>query len=123
MGGIQVLLQALINGNTIIYAYKKDRLTVFEEIKKHRVTHIAGTPTFFRLLTPPDRQFNTVIRASTGGERLDTKTIEILRAIFPNAITTNIYALTEAGAVLYSKNNHFKLNLSLIHISEPTRPY
>ena len=110
MGGIQVLLQALINGNTIIYAYKKDRLTVFEEIKKHRVTHIAGTPTFFRLLTPPDQKFNTVIRASTGGERLDTKTIEIISAIFPKAITTNIYALTEAGSVLYSKNNHFELN-------------
>ena len=110
MGGIQVLLQALINGNTIIYAYKKDRLTVFKEIRKHRVTHIAGTPTFFRLLTPPDQQFDTVIRASTGGERLDTKTIKIISAIFPKAITTNIYALTEAGSVLYSKNNHFELN-------------
>ena len=110
MGGIQVLLQALINGNTIVYAYKKDRLTVFKEIKKNRVTHIAGTPTFFRLLAPPDQQFNTVIRASTGGERLDTKTLEIISAIFPKAVTTNIYALTEAGSVLYSKNNRFALN-------------
>jgi acyl-coenzyme A synthetase/AMP-(fatty) acid ligase len=110
MGGVQVFLQALINGNTIVYAYKKDRRYILKSIKEFGVTHISSTPTFYKLLSPFEEAYESVVRTTVGGERVDSFTLELIKQMFPNAKVTNIYALTEAGSVLYSSDDIFTLN-------------
>jgi acyl-CoA synthetase (AMP-forming)/AMP-acid ligase II len=110
MGGFQVLLQALVNGSSIVYGYKKDKLHILENIKKFGVTHISATPTFYKLLHPLKQTFPDVSRVTLGGEKSDDFTFNLVSRIFPNAKITNIYALTEAGSVLYSNTNVFKIN-------------
>jgi acyl-coenzyme A synthetase/AMP-(fatty) acid ligase len=110
MGGVQVLIQALINNDTIIDGYKKDRDYIFDVMRKYKVTNISATPTFYKLLLPIKEQFPKVKKITIGGERTDEKTIEIVNEMFPNAKVNNIYATTEHGAVLFSRNNVFKVN-------------
>ena len=110
MGGIQVLLQTLVNGDSIIYGYKKDRESLLAYIERYKITHISATPTFYRLLLPFEKEYPTVLRVTVGGERVDSNTLKIIKRMFPASKTTNIYALTETGAVLFSNNEYFKLN-------------
>jgi len=109
MGGIQVLLQTLVNGDSIIYGYKKDRESLLAYIERYKITHISATPTFYRLLLPFEKEYPTVLRVTVGGERVDSNTLKIIKRMFPASKTTNIYALTETGAVLFSNNEYFKL--------------
>lgn len=110
MGGIQVLLQVLVNKSTIVDAYKKNREYILDAITTHKVTKISATPTFYKLLMPIEKSFSTVQRVTVGGERTDSKTIDILTEMFPDAKINNIYATTEHGAILFSKSNIFSLN-------------
>ena len=110
MGGIQVLLQAIINNDTLVNAYRKDRDFIIKRIRECGVTNISATPTFYRLLLPIESPLEDVKRVSIGGERTDEYTVEIIRKMFPKAKINNIYATTEAGAVLFSKNEKFKIN-------------
>jgi len=110
IGGFQVLLQALTNGSSIVYAYKKNKDYILRSIKKFEVTHISATPTFYKLLHPLEETFPGVSRVTLGGEKSDGFTFNLVSKIFPNAKITNIYALTEAGSVLYSSTNIFKVS-------------
>ena len=110
MGGVQVLLQALVNGDSMVYGYKKDRDSLLTSIERNHVTHVSATPTFYRLLLPFEKAYPTVLRVTVGGERVDANTLQIIKKMFPSARVTNIYALTETGAVLFSHNESFELN-------------
>ena len=110
MGGIQVLLQAFRNNSTIIDVYKKDRQYTLNSLLKYEVTNISATPTFYRMLLPIDRKYCSVNRITVGGERTDSSTIGVIKTMFPNAKINNIYATTETGAVLFSKDDKFKIN-------------
>ncbi|MHA1941671.1 MAG: AMP-binding protein [Candidatus Hodarchaeales archaeon] len=119
MGGVQVLLQAIRNFDTIVDVYRKNREYVFESIKKHSITNISATPTFYRLLQPYKEYFPSVSRITVGGERVDRSTLEIIKKHFPNSKINNIYATTETGAILFSSTDRFILN-SKIKIKENT---
>ncbi len=110
MGGIQVILQAFRNNSAIIDVYKKDRQYILNKILEHKVTNISATPTFYRLLLPLEKKCYSVNRVTVGGERTDKGTINIIKNMFPNAKINNIYATTETGAVLFSKDDRFKIN-------------
>ncbi len=65
-----------------------------------QVTHISGTPTFWRafLMALGDRALP--LKAITlGGEAADQAILDALAARFPRAILRHIYATTEAGTV------------------------
>lgn len=110
MGGLQVLLQAVLNENALVYAYKKDKKYILRSIKKYNVSHISGTPTFYKLLEPFEEIYPTLIRATLGGERVSVQILDFIKKIFPNAKINNIYALTETGAVLFSDSEIFRTN-------------
>ena len=113
MGGIQVLLQALINGDKIVYLYKRDRNFIIEQIKKHSITHISATPSFYRLLMPVNQQLMSVKRVTVGGELSQKSLFDALNKAFSEATINNIYATTETGAILFSRNEIFVLNDSV----------
>lgn len=109
MAGLQVLFQALLNGNMIIRLFGLNAQDVYSEITNHSITNISATPTFYRLLLPCDKKFPFVNRITSGGEKFNKKTLEQLSKIFPNARITNVYASTEAGTLFASQDNIFSI--------------
>lgn len=107
MAGLQVFLQALLNGNSIIRLFELSNQDVYSEIETNKITNISATPTFYRLLLPSNEVFTSVKRITSGGEKFNEKTISNLEKVFPNAKITNVYASTEAGSLFASKDDVF----------------
>lgn len=109
IAGIQVFLQALLNGNPIIRLFGLKTIDIYNEIKNTFITHISATPTFYKLLLPCDKSFSSVERITSGGEKFNEKTFKQLTEVFPNAKLTNVYASTEAGTLFASQNDIFSV--------------
>lgn len=116
MAGIQVFLQALLNGNSIVRLFLLQPQDIHSEIKKNDITHISATPTFYRLLLPCEHVFKSVARLTSGGEKFNEKTMKQLSEIFPNAKMTNVYASTEIGTLFASENDIFNLKPEFEHL-------
>ena len=110
MGGIQVLLQALVNLDCINDVYRRDREYILKQVEGANISHISATPTFYRMLLPFNKSYDNVQRVTIGGERSDVETISFIRKIFPKAKINNIYATTETGALLFSSSDVFTIN-------------
>lgn len=115
MAGIQVLLQAICNFNTIIDVFGKGKSEVLEAISTHKVTHISATPTFYRLLVPVNEPLQTVRSVSLGGEKSDAMLHSTIKLMFPNARIFNIYASTEAGTIFSSHGTNFVIKNNLLN--------
>ena len=109
IAGIQVFFQALFNGNTIIDLFNVSKNEIFNRIEKYQISNISATPTFYRMLMPIDKYYPSIRRITSGGERFDANLSKNLLRAFPNAKLRNIYASTEAGSVLESANDHFRI--------------
>jgi acyl-coenzyme A synthetase/AMP-(fatty) acid ligase len=109
MAGLQVLFQALLNENAIYDIYSKHRLDIYKTLIEYKISHISGTPTFYRLLLPFEYCFEYVKRVSLGGEKSNEDLIQKIKLIFPKAIVNNIYASTEAGTLLATKEDYFSV--------------
>ena len=107
MAGLQVFLQALLNGNSIINIFQLSTEEIYKEIEMNEITHISATPTFYRLLLPHNRSFPSVQRITSGGEKFNERMNLQLNEVFPNAKISNVYASTEAGTLFASDNNDF----------------
>ena len=107
MAGIQVFFQAIFNESSLINVFNVRRDIVFHLIQKYKVTNMSATPTFYRLLLPCEMSFDFVKMVTFGGEKSDESLYRQVKQIFPNAQIRNIYASTEAGALLSSQNNLF----------------
>ena len=107
MAGLQVFFQALLNENPIFDVYAKSKQVVFKALRENKISHISATPTFYRLLLPTNLEFPFIRRVSLGGEKSDRILIEKIKLIFPNAVVNNIYASTEAGTLLATKDDFF----------------
>lgn len=109
MAGLQVFFQAFENMNTLVNVFNHNRLQIYNAINKYSITHISATPTFFRLLLPVEKSFNTISRVTLGGEKSDYKLQELVHQIFPKAKINNIYASTEAGSIFAAKGENFQI--------------
>ena len=109
MAGLQVFLQAICNGNTLVNLFNKSRNEVYNLIDKYGVSHLSATPTFYRLLLPYERYFNKMKRITFGGEKSDQRLYENIKKIFPKAKVTNVYASTEAGSLFAANGSDFKI--------------
>lgn len=116
MAGIQVFLQALLNGNSIVNLFGLKPNEIFGEIEENKITHLSATPTFYRLLLPCENSFHSVLRITSGGERFNEKAIKQFKDIFPNAKITNVYATTETGTLFASKDEIFSVKAEFEHL-------
>lgn len=107
IAGIQVVLQAFFNGNTLVDVFGLDRATAHDRFRRWSITHISATPTFYRLLLPLDMPLPAVRSLTLGGERTDAELIGRLKAAFPSARLHNLYASTEAGTLLLADGEFF----------------
>lgn len=113
MAGIQVFFQAFLNYNTIVRIFGLDRKSILNSIKTFNVSNISSTPTFYRMLLPSDHVCNSVKHLTSGGEKIDIKTLQELKKMFPYGKIRNIYASTEAGALFSSIGDEFTINPKL----------
>ncbi|MBL9188114.1 MAG: long-chain fatty acid--CoA ligase [Opitutaceae bacterium] len=113
VAGLQVGLQALANGCTLVDVLDLDRAAVLAALERHGVTHLSATPSFYRLLLPADRALPGVRSVTLGGESAEAGLIEKLRALFPAARMHNIYASTEAGTLLTAEGDVFAIAAGL----------
>ena len=113
MAGLQVFFQTFGNLNTIVNVFNKTRIEVYNEIEDKKVTHISATPTFYRLLLPFERAYNSVVRVTLGGEKSDQRLYNSIKKIFPNAKINNVYASTEAGSLFAARGDLFKIPESI----------
>jgi len=99
--GLQVILTAALSGGCLVVTKQRSPADFFGAAERHGVTHISGTPTFWRsfLLVAPPGSLSELRQITMGGEAVDQPTLDRLRAAFPNAHITHIYASTEAGVV------------------------
>jgi acyl-coenzyme A synthetase/AMP-(fatty) acid ligase len=109
MAGLQVFFQALFNKNTVIRLFGANRDLIIDSIKQFQISNISATPTFYRLLLPPDEKCSSVRRLTSGGEKFDARTLELLQKMFPEAKIVNVYASTEAGTLFASNGDVFSI--------------
>lgn len=116
MAGVQVFLQALLNGNSIVRLFGLAPAKILNAIETNKITHISATPTFYRLLLPCERKFESIQRITSGGEKFNSVINEQLLLIFPKAKFNNIYASTETGTLFASHNDLFSLKIGFEHL-------
>lgn len=109
MAGLQVFFQAFENKNTLVNVFGKSREDVYAQIADKRITHVSATPTFYRLLLPFEKPYESVVRVTLGGEKSDQHLYDSIAKIFPNAKINNVYASTEAGSLFAAKGDCFQI--------------
>lgn len=109
MAGLQVFFQAFENKNTLVNVFGKQRDEVYRQIAEKQITHISATPTFYRLLLPFEKSYDSVVRITLGGEKSDQHLYDAIGQIFPKAKINNVYASTEAGSLFAAKGDCFQI--------------
>lgn len=102
--GYQVLLNSLLNGNTLVTSSAKDPISVrLERYAKECVTHISATPSQWRkiLMAGEIAKGIPLEHIILGGEAADQQILNALRSFYPRAKITHTYASTEAGLGLF----------------------
>jgi acyl-CoA synthetase (AMP-forming)/AMP-acid ligase II len=96
--GLQVVFSAVLGGGDLVVPSERTMEAFAQAAAAHAVTHISGTPTFWRsfLLVLGDRELS-LQQVTVGGEAVDQATLDRLKQRFPSARITHIYASTEAG--------------------------
>ncbi len=116
VAGLQVLLQAFLNGCDLVDLFNAEPDERAASLRRAGVTHLSATPSWLRILVfdlagePP---FETVRGVTLGGERFDAPLAAAARGLFPHAEFRNIYAATEFGTLLVSERDDFTLPKSL----------
>jgi acyl-coenzyme A synthetase/AMP-(fatty) acid ligase len=109
IAAVQVVLQAVANSNLIVDVTGVAPSEALEAIRRHGVTHVSGTPTFFRLLPAGSGPAPAVRSVTLGGERSDEPLRRHLRQLFPAARVREVYASTEAGTLLETTGEWFRI--------------
>jgi acyl-coenzyme A synthetase/AMP-(fatty) acid ligase len=105
--GMQVLLTALASRSPLITITHQTVALLADAALHHLPTHVSGTPTFWRsflLAVAPLSVPLALQQITLGGEAVDQNTLDQLRAAFPTARVSHIYASTEAGALFAVKD-------------------
>jgi len=99
--GLQMLLTSVYATGILVLPDERTPQGFLNAAQLHGVTHISGTPTFWRslLMVMPPGSLRDLQQATLGGEAIDQVTLDRIRLAFPRARTTHIYASTEAGVV------------------------
>ena len=101
--GIQVWVQTLLTGGTLIVPGSRDPDVVTRALVAEKVAVLPATPTLLRrLLTSADPSLlaqAAPARITLGGEAADAPLLEQTRAAFPTAKISQVYATTELGEV------------------------
>ena len=121
--GIQILVHVLSVGGALVVPLSNRPADAAETLVRHGVTHASATPTFWRFLLAQlgrDRtQAPTQLRQITlGGEAVNAAVLADLRATFPDARISHIYASTEFGSAVSVRDEGIGLPASILERSD-----
>jgi acyl-coenzyme A synthetase/AMP-(fatty) acid ligase len=109
IAGIQVLLQAIYNLNTIVRLFGSETYNSASLLAKYKVSHISATSSYYRQMMPLNEMVESVRSVTFGGEKINMSLMNTLKMHFPSAKFINIYATSEAGTLLKSENDIFTI--------------
>jgi acyl-CoA synthetase (AMP-forming)/AMP-acid ligase II len=118
--GLQVLLHALVRGSTIVVPSSNQPREALAAMRDHGVTHASATPTFWRFVLAllddgGDGAADLPLTQITlGGEAVPGPLLDRLRARFPGAHVSQIYASTEFGSSVSVRDGRNGLPLSVL---------
>ena len=101
MAGIQVMLSAFIRGEPLYCPNPSESISSrIEFLLERKVNAISATPSMWRaMLQVKDFHQLSLIQITLGGEKVDGALLETLKAVFPLARITQVYATSELGVV------------------------
>lgn len=114
IAGIQVILQAILNQNTIVRLFGLSPELIKMSLFKYSITHISATSSFYRQLLPMDRLITSVRRVTFGGEKINLGIKQEFQQWLPNAKFLNLYASTEVGTVLSAEDEVFTITNDMV---------
>jgi len=101
--GIQVLLHVMASRATLVAPFPRQPKDGLRALLDDGVTCVSATPTFWRFLLAEARSRRTTLPAleqiTLGGEASPGDLLEDLRATFPGAKVSQVYATTELGSI------------------------
>ncbi|MCF7355627.1 AMP-binding protein [Vibrio sp. CK2-1] len=97
--GLQVYLQSVLSGSTLVIPSSKDSMTELMELfSDKKVNALSATPSFWRkFLMDPKHLEVPLHRITLGGEISNQSILSALTQHYPSAAIVHIYASTEAG--------------------------
>ena len=97
--GLQVIMQALLGGSTLVFPNPHDELAdQLAFFKTNSVNSLSATPTLWRKILMTAGAEKLALRSITlGGEISDERVLKAVANAYPNAKVRHIYASTEAG--------------------------
>ncbi|WP_027383372.1 ANL family adenylate-forming protein [Epilithonimonas caeni] len=107
VAGVQVFFQAILNQNLLVNVFLAPKDLVINAIDEYKITNLSSTPTFYRLLLPLKKSFDSVKKITVGGEKSDSHLISKIKNTFPNARINNVYGSTETGPLFSSQDDEF----------------
>ncbi|MPS74199.1 MAG: long-chain fatty acid--CoA ligase [Chryseobacterium sp.] len=107
VAGVQVFFQAILNQNLLVNVFLAPKDLVINAIDEYKITNLSSTPTFYRLLLPLKKSFDSVKKITVGGEKSDSHLISKIKNAFPNARINNVYGSTETGPLFSSQDDEF----------------
>ncbi len=98
--GLQIILTSLVAGAMLIAPAKPAVVEIMDAALRANITHVSGTPTFWRafLLALGSRDL-PLAAVTLGGETADQTTLDRLAEKFPAARIRHVYASSEAGTL------------------------
>jgi acyl-CoA synthetase (AMP-forming)/AMP-acid ligase II len=122
--GIQVWLQALLTGGSLIILDSREPAAAAERLVEEKVEFASATPSFWRLLLlsvdAEKLSPASLGQITLGGEPVDQPILDALRAIFPRTRITHIYASTEMG-VCFSVSDG-RAGFPASYLADPKQP-
>jgi acyl-coenzyme A synthetase/AMP-(fatty) acid ligase len=99
LAGLQVILSALLSGDRLYAPRIRTPSGFLATARDHAVTHVSGTPTFWRALLISCVNGLDFEQVTLGGEAVDQLILDRLHSAFPKGRISHTYASTEAGMV------------------------
>lgn len=97
--GIQVFLQSIISGSTLIISEVQDSMSqILNLLANNNCNALSATPSFWRkVLMSKEAKNLDLNRITLGGEIADANVLSALKIKFPKVKLSHIYASTEVG--------------------------
>jgi acyl-CoA synthetase (AMP-forming)/AMP-acid ligase II len=123
--GIQVLLYVLAAQATLVAPFPRQPADGLAALLSDRVTSLSATPTYWRFLLAEARSRGVTLpplaQITLGGEASPADLLDDLRATFPGARISHVYASTEFGSIASVRDGRPGFPLSaLFSDSNPT---
>jgi acyl-CoA synthetase (AMP-forming)/AMP-acid ligase II len=123
--GIQVLLHVIASQATLVAPFPRQPRDGLDALLHDGVTCVSATPTFWRFLLAEARSRKVTLpplqQVTLGGEASTADLLGELRAAFPTARVSQVYASTELGSVTSVRDGRPGFSVDALHgASNPT---